>query len=246
MAAVRSSLRSMSLRPRLLALLALTTFSLAESSLIGSQLHLSHTISSRGGLRSDIHRKGGRGLAWDADAGGGLQRHPLVLGLVAKAKDAKAVAEEVHAQRVRKFARSVDQVIGSTLSGYVGPWMIGMIIGSVTGAKGGFKAAMRNGVNTGNSWGIISATFCGLEVLSREIRGKHDKWNNMVGACGAGACGAAGKGIPAMVSGCVNFAGMSYLLDLLMERSQDPFDKAVNDPSSQKGLQGMMRGNKKK
>lgn len=82
------------------------------------------------------------------------------------------------------------------------------------------------------------------QVLAREVRGKHDKWNNMVGACGAGACGAVGKGLPAMASGCVNFAGMSYLLDLLMERSQDPFDKAVNDPTAQKGIQGMQRGKK--
>ena len=37
---------------------------------------------------------------------------------------------------------------------------------------------------------------------------------------------------------------MSYLLDLLMERSQDPFDKALNDPTSQKGVQGMQRGRK--
>lgn len=88
----------------------------------------------------------------------------LILGIMAKAKDAKAAAEELHAERVRKFARSVDQVIGSTLSGYVGPWTIGMLIGSISGAKGGFKAAMRNGVNNGNSWGIMSATFCGLEV----------------------------------------------------------------------------------
>eukprot|EP00283_Hemiselmis_rufescens_P013220 CAMPEP_0173441574 /NCGR_PEP_ID=MMETSP1357-20121228/24030_1 /TAXON_ID=77926 /ORGANISM="Hemiselmis rufescens, Strain PCC563" /LENGTH=39 /DNA_ID= /DNA_START= /DNA_END= /DNA_ORIENTATION= len=39
---------------------------------------------------------------------------------------------------------------------------------------------------------------------------------------------------------------MSYILDLLMERTQDPFDKAVNDPNSQQGVQGMLHGNKKK
>lgn len=179
--------------------------------------------------------RGGRGL----ERAGGLR-----LGLVARAK--APTPEELQALKVRKIARSVDQVIGSTLSGYCGPWVIGMIFGAIGSFKGGFKAAMRNGVTTGNSWGLMSAAFCGLEVLSREVRGTHDKWNNMVGACGAGAVGACGRGLPAMASGCVNFAGMSYLLDLLMERTTDPFEKAMQDPKSGEGIEGKVKTNKKK
>jgi hypothetical protein len=173
-----------------------------------------------------------------------LRTGGLLLGLMAKAK--APTAEELHQEKVRKIARSVDQVIGATLSGYCGPWVVGMIVGSIGGAKEGFKAAMRNGVNMGNSWGLMSAAFCGLEVLSREVRGKHDKWNNMLGACGAGAVGACGKGIPAMGMGCLNFAGMSYLLDMLMERTQDPFDKALKSQGMDKDVEGMQRPNKRK
>ncbi len=168
----------------------------------------------------------------------------LILGLTAKAS--VPTADELHQDKVRKIARSVDQVIGATLSGYCGPWVIGMVVGSVGGASQGFKAAMRNGVSTGNSWGIMSAAFCGLEVLSREVRGKHDKWNNMMGACGAGAVGGCGKGIPAMASGCVNFALMSYVLDMFMERAQDPFDKALQGQGMGKEVEAMKGANKRR
>ena len=35
-----------------------------------------------------------------------------------------------------------------------------------------------------------------------------------------------------MVSGCVNFAAFSYILDLLIHRNTDPFEQAIMDPSS--------------
>ena len=59
------------------------------------------------------------------------------------------------------------------------------IFGTATGFKGnGLRAAMGNGVSTGTTWGCMSAAFCGVEVLAREIRGGTvDKWNNMIGAC---------------------------------------------------------------
>ena len=30
-----------------------------------------------------------------------------------------------------------------------------------------------------------------------------------------------------MASGCMNFAAMSYILDLLMNRNKDPFEEAI-------------------
>jgi len=156
-----------------------------------------------------------------------------VTWLVAK-KEKILTEEEIYAEKVRRFARSIDQVLGATVSGFIGPWIIGWIFGTATGFKGnGLRAAMGNGVSTGTTWGCMSAAFCGVEVLAREIRGGTvDKWNNMIGACSAGCVGNLGKGPGMMASGCMNFAAMSYILDMLTSRNKDPFEEALRDPDS--------------
>ena len=151
------------------------------------------------------------------------------------AKQKALTEEEIYAEKVRKFARSIDQVLGATVTGFIGPWIIGWIFGTATGFKGGgVRAAMGNGVSTGTTWGSMSAAFCGVEVLSRELRGGTvDKWNNMVGACSAGCVANLGKGPGMMASGCMNFAAMSYILDLFVgNRNRDPFEAALRDPDS--------------
>jgi hypothetical protein len=77
-------------------------------------------------------------------------------------------------------------------------------------------------VRTGRNWGTLSAAFCGVEVLFREVRQVKDKYNNMCGACAAGVVGNIGKGTGAMVSGCINFAAMSYIIDLFIDRPKVP------------------------
>ena len=63
--------------------------------------------------------------------------------------------------------------------------------------------------------------------------GTVDKWNNMVGACSAGCVANLGKGPGMMASGCMNFAAMSYILDLFVgNRNRDPFEAALRDPDS--------------
>eukprot|EP00960_Hanusia_phi_P026192 746115-Hanusia_phi.AAC.8 len=170
----------------------------------------------------------------------------LMVALRAKAEAIKS-AEEIQAEKIRKIARSVDQVLGSVITGFIGPWIIGWIFGTMTGFKGnGFKGAMSNGFSTGTAWGTMSAAFCGVEVLAREIRGTTDKWNNMMGACSAGVVGNCGKGVGAMASGCVNFAAMSYIIDLFIDKKQDPFEQYAKDPNSQeKDLLRAQHTNKK-
>ena len=77
-------------------------------------------------------------------------------------------------------------------------------------------------MRTGRNWGTLSAAFCGVEVLFREARQVKDKYNNMCGACAAGMVGNIGKGTGAMVSGCINFAAMSYIIDLFVDRPKVP------------------------
>jgi len=49
-----------------------------------------------------------------------------------------------------------------------------------------------------------------------------------------------------MASGCLNFAAMSYVIDLFIDRSQDPFDQYARDPNSMdKDIEGATKTNKK-
>ena len=57
------------------------------------------------------------------------------------------------------------QVLGATVSGVIGPWIIGWIFGTATGFKGGgLRGAMGNGVSTGTAW-VSALAACVLGVL---------------------------------------------------------------------------------
>jgi hypothetical protein len=182
-------------------------------------------------------------------SGGGRRLNPNrsnVLGLLACAASTSPSPvndDEAKVARLRKFARSVDQVVGSAITGFCGPWVLGFIFGVIGGVRtSGLAVAARNAVGSGNSWGLLSASFCGVEALAREIRGKSDKWNNIMGACSAGVVSNCAAGPQAMATGCLNFAAMSYLLDLFMSRQKDAFEQYVEDPSKvDNKIQGMSR-----
>ena len=53
----------------------------------------------------------------------------------------------------------------------------------------------------------------------------------MGGGEGRGAAAPLTRGC-AIRQGCMNFAAMSYILDLLTNRNKDPFEQALSDPSS--------------
>ena len=184
----------------------------------------------------------------------------LVVGLFAAAGKAADVAKaklraaeeaaKARQQRLQKFARSVDEVVQSTVRGFVGPWVLGFIFGSFGGLRsGGLKGGWTAGVSSGNTWGLLSASFVGVETLAQEIRGTKDKWNNVCGACGAGAISSCSRGPQAMLTGCVNFAAMSYIVDLLITRQQgtDQFQQFIAESEkAEKGIQEAHRRNPSK
>jgi hypothetical protein len=193
--------------------------------------------SHQGDLRMHNQQKGGRSL----------KPRTTVLGLSACAVSAPN-DEEKKIAAVRKIARSVDKVFGATISGFCGPWAIGFVFGFIGAVRGsGVMVAAKTATGTGNTWGTLSAAFCGVEALAREIRGTHDKWNNVIGACSAGVVSNCSRGPQAMATGCLNFAGMSYLLDLFMSKQKDPFEKYVEDPSKlDSSIQGAATRNQPK
>lgn len=67
----------------------------------------------------------------------------------------------------------------------------------------------------GRSWGGISAIYAGLQTASKVVRDKDDRFNSVVGACGSGAVFSMKNGPRGAAQGCVSFAALSYLIDVL-------------------------------
>ncbi|KAJ1493483.1 hypothetical protein T484DRAFT_2764899 [Baffinella frigidus] len=201
------------------------------------------------GLGAGAGAISGSGMISHRDRGGSVLRdvrghcaqgRQRLEGIVAWGQK-KLTKEELEMQaqveRIKKFAYSVDQVLGATLTGFLSTFVIGGLFGVATGFKGnGFKGALANGATTGKTWGTLSAAFCGVEVLVREIRGTKDKWNNIW------AVGNVGQGAQAMAVGCLQFAAMSYVIDMFVDRPKDEFEQLAQNPSSgDKNIMGMQR-----
>lgn len=62
---------------------------------------------------------------------------------------------------------------------------------------------------------MISAVYAGLQTASKVIRNREDRFNSVVGACGSGAAFSAKGGPRAAAQGCVSFAALSYIIDML-------------------------------
>ena len=76
------------------------------------------------------------------------------------------------------------QVLGATVSGFIGPWVIGWIFGTATGFKGnGLRGAMGNGVSTGTTWVCVPFACTGsCSVLRVSCSPLPDKWRARGGA----------------------------------------------------------------
>ncbi|CAM9533553.1 unnamed protein product [Discosporangium mesarthrocarpum] len=62
------------------------------------------------------------------------------------------------------------------------------------------------------SWGMLTASFAGFTSVSKVIRGRDDKWDQVCGACGAGAFLCREQGPRAMAQGCLSYSLLTLLL----------------------------------
>jgi import inner membrane translocase subunit TIM22 len=110
---------------------------------------------------------------------------------------------------------------GSYLSAGILGYMIGLGMGTVqkgafaNGIPAAFKIMNAKGKEQGAKWGFISACFAGFGSAARAVRGKEDRWNAILGSCGAGALMCEQKTPQAMLTGCVTYGFFSYMLDTL-------------------------------
>ena len=82
-----------------------------------------------------------------------------------------------------------------------------------------FRRGGREIAAQSRSWGknllVIGAVFSCSECFVEKTRGRHDRWNPIVGGCVTGGILAASAGPQAMGIGCAGFAAFSAAMDAL-------------------------------
>lgn len=127
------------------------------------------------------------------------------------------------------------QVFVAASSNLFNGFIFGGLFGLVSGAWStrSFRGAFAEARSNGKSWGTISAVYAGLQTASKVIRGRDDRYNAIVGACGSGAAFSIKGGPAAAAQGCVSFAALSYLIDMLTaSKIDDQSDEAILNKKS--------------
>lgn len=105
--------------------------------------------------------------------------------------------------------------------------LFGGVFGLISGAWSTktFGGAWKEARTNGRSWGAISAVYAGVQAASLAIRKKDDRFNSVVGACGSGATFSAPQGPRAALQGCVSFAAISYLIEVVTTPKEEEDEK---------------------
>eukprot|EP00871_Galdieria_phlegrea_P004944 jgi/Galph1/5450/GphlegSOOS_G4075.1 len=134
------------------------------------------------------------------------------------------------------WKEKLGQVASATGLSFANGAFMGGLFGLVQGgiSSKSFGGAFKEAVISGRTWGGISAVYACLQSASKVIRGRDDKYNNVVGACGSGAFFSWNGGLRAALQGCISFALFSYLIDMFLspkesleKRQFDRFTKKV-------------------
>lgn len=121
----------------------------------------------------------------------------------------------------------------ATTSNLLNGAIFGALFGFVSGvwSTRSLRGALVEARNNGRSWGAISGVYAGLQTAAKVVRNREDRFNAVVGACGSGAAFTAKAGPRAAMQGCVSFAALSYVIDMLTSgqgKGEDPMsDEAI-------------------
>eukprot|EP00904_Undaria_pinnatifida_P012208 jgi/Undpi1/8117/HiC_scaffold_24.g10589.m1 len=117
----------------------------------------------------------------------------------------------------------------NTLGSFVGGTITGCVIGGFMGATFGrvpdvgvLKSVQMKSGQMGADWGKLTAAFSGFTSASTVIRGRNDKWDQVVGACGAGAFLNRAKGPSGMAQGAATYGLFSLIF--AVQSKEDPLD----------------------
>ena len=108
---------------------------------------------------------------------------------------------------------------------------VGMVINGKVLVKEGFKPWMVKGSALGLDWGKVSALFVGGEKFVLELRGKEDRWNQILGSGLASALLRVDDGPAAMLQGAMLGCAFIMVIDLL-QPTELGADSAIHAQSS--------------
>lgn len=126
----------------------------------------------------------------------------------------------------------VVEVVLAASSNLLNGAIFGALFGFVSGvwSTRSLRGALTEAKNNGRSWGAISGVYAGVQTAAKVLRNREDKFNSVIGACGSGAAFTAKSGPRAAAQGCVSFAALSYIIDMLTsgQNKEDPTsDEAI-------------------
>eukprot|EP00177_Eucheuma_denticulatum_P008384 GFKZ01015252.1.p1 GENE.GFKZ01015252.1~~GFKZ01015252.1.p1 ORF type:complete len:191 (-),score=23.67 GFKZ01015252.1:962-1513(-) len=132
------------------------------------------------------------------------------------AVDARLPPPPVPLQSLGPTERVVEVALATT-SNLLNGAIFGALFGFVSGmwSTKSLSGAFSEARNNGRSWGAISGVYAGLQTFAKVVRNREDRYNAVIGACGSGAAFTAKGGARAAVQGCVSFAALSYLIEML-------------------------------
>ena len=105
--------------------------------------------------------------------------------------------------------------LGSFLQTFAVMLPVGMVINSKVLIKEGLKPWAIKGSTLGIDWGKVSALFVGGEKLLFELRGKEDRWNQILGSGLASALLRVNDGPVAMLQGGMMGSAFIMVIDMM-------------------------------
>ncbi|CAM9215764.1 unnamed protein product [Ectocarpus fasciculatus] len=146
---------------------------------------------------------------------------------------AAAVASTSHLTTGRTASGVLENCLEAcltTMQSFVGGTIMGCVIGGVMGGSfgrvpdvGWLKSVQTKAVEMGGNWGQLSAAFTGFTSISTVMRGRNDKWDQVLGACGAGAFLNRAKGVQGMAQGAATY-GLFSLIFAFPSAQDDELD----------------------
>ncbi|CAM9455661.1 unnamed protein product [Pylaiella littoralis] len=178
-----------------------------------------------------------------------IQRHnerPISVGsphtrCTTRSRVTAAVASTSHLTTGRTASGVIENCMEgalSTIQSFVAGSVMGCVIGGFTGGTfgkvpdvGWLKSVQMKAVEMGGNWGTLSAAFSGFTSVSTIVRARNDKWDQVLGACGAGAFLNRAKGPQGMVQGAATYGLFSLVFAFpAREDELDVVDVPVDAP----------------
>jgi len=102
----------------------------------------------------------------------------------------------------------------STSFAYLSSFVTGYVFSGALGLRGGISGLNSRAMVGGKQWGELGAAFTGFGSAVKFIQGgRTNRYSNLCSSCCAGAYLSRKNGPKSMASGCLTYAGITYLFE---------------------------------